>query len=124
MYVAEWLIEPSVAWTAMAYGPLGVVGDVVRVIVLVHVGTQLDGAKDAVVSGGSPVALKETAFAVPDVRVAVTPSVIELPGKTLPEEGLTDKAKSNPGGAGGVSPGIGIAVALHVQRSCPTWIWA
>ena len=92
-----WVTPPPTAVTTIEYVPLGVDGSVDRVIVLVHVGTQWDGAKDASAPVGRPVALNVTAVDVPDTSVAVRDAVAEPPAVTVPEAGSTARLKSNPG---------------------------
>ena len=77
--VVVFVTPPPVPVIVMVYVPAGAADVVVIVSVVVHVGLQDVGEKDAEEPEGRPVVVKFTACVVPDDRVAVTEFVTELP---------------------------------------------
>ena len=71
--VVVWDREPAVPVTVIVAGdPVGVVAEVVRVMVVEHVGLHAPGEEKAADAPlGTPEAEKDTACEVPDNRVAV-----------------------------------------------------
>jgi hypothetical protein len=76
------------------YVPTGVTLDVVNVNVDDEPDETVAGANDAVAPDGSPLALSDTDWALPEVTAVETVAVVPAPGATVAEVGLTAIEKS------------------------------
>ena len=83
-----------VAVIVTVYVPAGVELEVPIVNVDDEPAVIVAGAKDAVAPDGSPLALRETDCALPDVTAVETVAVVPAPGATVDDAGLTATEKS------------------------------
>jgi hypothetical protein len=83
-----------VAVIVMVYVPSGVTVEVPTVNVDDEPEVTEAGEKDAVAPDGSPLALSDTDWALPDVTVVETVAVVPAPGTTAADVGLTATEKS------------------------------
>ena len=94
VYPAVRVLVPSVAEITTLYVPVGVVDELDRVTVEVHVGVQVATLNAAVVPEGRPEADSCTAWEVPAVKVAVAVVVTDCPGAMDPKAGERDTERS------------------------------
>ena len=81
--------------------PAGVVPEVLIVTTVVHVGLQLREENEAVAPAGSPTAVNETAWLLPNVNAALIVSVAEAPACTERFPALDSEKSNAPGGGVG-----------------------
>jgi hypothetical protein len=92
--VVVWVVLVPVPVIVTGNVPAGVEVAVARVSVEEPPEVTDVGLNDALAPAGSPLADSDTACAVPDVVAVDTVAVVELPGFTAAEAGLTEIEKS------------------------------
>src|SRR2546425_3723778 len=107
------VIVPSVAWTLTTYVPGGVLDEVASVRFAVLVGLPAGGVNAHVAPAGRPVQEYSTLWLGPKVRWAVTVGLTDCPCTGMkPEDGLTEREKSNGEGVGAARSGGAQAVRV------------